>query len=104
MGVMTMTVSTDDRVLDALALNWPKNCTLSSGDTEEVSLASVRDLAQHLHVAEATVRSSVRRLQVANLVNVYNLRDTGRGVRRLYVTTKTENPLLESLADLLLGQ
>ena len=46
----------DERVLDALALDWRKLSILPSGETEEVSLASVRELAQYLSVTESTIR------------------------------------------------
>jgi hypothetical protein len=46
----------DERVLDALALDWPKLSVSPNGETEEISLASVRELAQYLSVTESTIR------------------------------------------------
>ncbi|OBI56753.1 hypothetical protein A5705_21305 [Mycobacterium sp. E787] len=88
-------------MLEALDLNWPKHSELPDGsDPREVSLASVRDLAQHLGVSESTIRSSIQRLKKAALVTEYQLRDMDNGVRRLYFAkAQPEEPL--TVADLL---
>jgi hypothetical protein len=94
----------DERVLDALALDWPKLSVLPSGETEEISLASVRELAQYLSVTEPTIRRSVQRLKARDLIEEYQWHDMERGVRRLYIRLKPETPpetLQPAMADLL---